>query len=60
MIFRLQLKDEEYRLSPLELNDFVQEITDTEEESVLGEQEKVLFKNAIEFRSVKIRECMVP
>lgn len=60
LIFRLQLKDERYSLSPLELNDFVQEITNTEEESVLGEQEKVLFKNAIEFRNVKIRECMVP
>lgn len=60
LLFRLQLKDEEYSLSPIELNDFVQEITDTEEERVLGEQEKVLFKNAIEFRNVKIRECMVP
>lgn len=60
LLFRLVLKDEEYSLSPIELNDFVQEITDTEEESVLGEQEKVLFKNAIEFRNVKIRECMVP
>jgi CBS domain containing-hemolysin-like protein len=60
LLFRLQLKDEENNLSPLELNDFVQEITDTEEESVLGEQEKVLFKNAIEFRNVKIRECLVP
>ncbi len=59
-LFNLQFKDEEYTLSPIELNDFVQEITNTEEESVLGEQEKVLFKNAIEFRNIKIRECMVP
>jgi CBS domain containing-hemolysin-like protein len=59
-LFKLQYKDEEYTLSPIELNDFVQEITDTEEEGVLGEQEKVLFKNAIEFRNIKIRECMVP
>ncbi|MDA3907136.1 MAG: hemolysin family protein [Bacteroidales bacterium] len=60
LIFNLQLKDEEYIISPIELNDFVQEITETEDDSVVGEQEKVLFKNAIEFRSVKIRECMVP
>ena len=60
LLFHLQLKDEEYSLSPLELNDFVQEITHSEDDSVLGKQEKVLFKNAIEFRSVKIRECMVP
>jgi len=60
LLFRLQLKDEEYSLSPVELNAFVQEITGTEEERVLGEQEKVLFRNAIEFRNVKIRECMVP
>lgn len=60
LIFRLQLKDEEYNLSPIELNEFIQEITAIEDVSVLGEQEKVLFKNAIEFRNVKIRECMVP
>jgi len=59
-IFRLKLKEEEYSLSPIELNDFVQDIRATEDESVLGEQEKALFKNAIEFRNVKIRECMVP
>lgn len=59
-IFNQELKEEEYNLSPIELNDFVQEITNQKEESILGEQEKVLFKNAIEFRSIKIRECMVP
>lgn len=60
LIFRLKLKDEEYSLSPVELNDFVQEITHTEDESFIGIQEKMLFKNAIEFRNIKIRECMVP
>lgn len=60
LIFRLKLKDEEYSLSPIELNDFVQEITHTEDESFIGIQEKMLFKNAIEFRNIKIRECMVP
>jgi len=60
LVFRFKLKDEEYSLSPIELNDFVQELTDKQEDSFLGEQEKTLFKNAIEFRSVKIRECMVP
>lgn len=60
LLFRLHLKDEEYSLSPIELNDFVQEMTDKETESVLGEQEKALFKNAIDFRRIKIRECMVP
>jgi len=59
-LFKQELKDEEYNLSPIELNDFIQEITSKKEESGLGEQEKVLFKNAIELRSVKIRECMVP
>ncbi|MBN1651988.1 MAG: HlyC/CorC family transporter [Bacteroidales bacterium] len=59
-LFNQELKEEEYNLSPIELNDFVQEIVNKKEESILGEQEKVLFKNAIEFRSIKIRECMVP
>lgn len=60
LFFKFRLKDEEYILSPIELNDFVQELTHSEEESVLGEQEKMLFKNAIEFRNVKIRECTIP
>lgn len=59
-LFNQELKEEEYNLSPIELNDFVQEIVNRKEENILGEQEKVLFKNAIEFRSIKIRECMVP
>jgi len=60
LFFRFKLKDEEYILSPIELNDFVQEITHSEDESFIGVQEKMLFKNAIEFRNIKIRECMVP
>ncbi len=60
ILFKLKFKDEEYILSPIELNDFVQEITATEDQSFIGKQEKALFKNAIEFRKVKIRECMVP
>lgn len=60
VFFNFRLKDEEYNLSPIELNDFVQELTHSEDEGVLGVQEKMLFKNAIEFRNVKIRECMIP
>ncbi len=60
IFFHLRIKDEEISLSPMELNDFIQEISDNKEERGIGEQEKVFFKNAIEFRSIKIRECMVP
>ncbi len=58
--FGLKLKEEDEQFSPVELNELVQEINEDEESLSIGEQEKEIFKNAIDFRTVKIRECMIP
>lgn len=58
--FGLKLKEEDEQFSPIELNELVQDINEDEESLSIGEQEKEIFKNAIDFRTVKIRECMIP
>lgn len=58
--FGLNLKEEDEQFSPVELNELVQDINEDEESLSIGEQEKEIFKNAIDFRTVKIRECMIP
>lgn len=59
--FGLKIQDESSKLSSLELKDFVADIDEKDEESVLiGEEEKEIFKNVIDFKSIKIRECLIP
>jgi len=59
--FGLKIQDESSKLSSLELKDFVSDIDEKDEESVnIGEEEKEIFKNVIDFKSIKIRECLIP
>jgi len=59
-LFGLKIKEESDQFSAVELKELVQEINDDDESVSIGESEKEIFKNAIDFRSVKIRECMIP
>lgn len=59
-LFGLKIKEESDAFTPVELKELVQELNDDEESVSIGESEKEIFKNAIDFRSVKIRECMIP
>lgn len=60
VFFGLKMKEESDQVSAVELKELVQEINEDEESISIGESEKEIFKNAIDFRSVKIRECMIP
>lgn len=60
-VFGLKIQDESSKLSSVELKDFVDEIDEKDEESVIiGEEEKEIFRNVIDFKSIKIRECLIP
>ena len=59
-ILRQKVDSEEYKFSTVDLNDFIAEYADTQEADEDMQQEIQLFQNVIEFRSVKLRECMGP
>jgi CBS domain containing-hemolysin-like protein len=59
-VLRLKVDREEYKFSTVDLNDFIAEYADTEEADEDMQQEIQLFQNVMEFRSVKLRECMGP
>ena len=59
-MLRLKVDSEEYKFSTVDLNDFIAEYADTPEADEDMQQEIQLFQNVMEFRSVKLRECMGP
>ena len=59
-ILRLKVDREEYKFSTVDLNDYIAEYADPEEADEDMQQEIQLFQNVMEFRSVKLRECMGP
>lgn len=59
-IFRMKITPEDYKLSPVDLNDYLKEYADPNEENEDIQQGIELFQNAIDFQSVKLRECMQP
>ena len=59
-VLHLKVDREEYKFSTVDLNDFIAEYAGTEEADEDMQQEIQLFQNVMEFRSVKLRECMAP
>lgn len=59
-VLRLKIDSEEYKFSTVDLNDYIAEYADPEEADQDMQQEIQLFQNVMEFRSVKLRECMGP
>ena len=59
-ILRLKVDRETYKFSTVDLNDYITEYADAEEADEDMQQEIQLFQNVMEFRSVKLRECMGP
>lgn len=59
-IFRMELSHDDYHFSTIDLNDYLREYGSHEEHDESNNHDIQLFQNAIEFRHVKLRECMVP
>ena len=59
-VLRLKVDRQEYQFSTVDLNDYIAEYADPEEADEDMQQEIQLFQNVMEFRSVKLRECMGP
>ena len=59
-IFRLKFSNQNYTFSPTDLDHYLKEFgIDKKEESDV-QQEIQMLQNAIDFRKVRLRECMVP
>ena len=59
-LLHLKVDQEEYQFSTVDLSDYIAEYADNEEADEDMQQEIQLFQNVMEFRSVKLRECMGP
>jgi putative hemolysin len=59
-VFRTRHTNSEYRLSSLDLNEYLKDYAQQEESQHDVQHDIQLFQNAIEFRYVKLRDCMVP
>lgn len=59
-IFGIKMKPEDYKLTPVDLNDYLKEYAVTNENNEDFQQGIELFQNAIDFPTVKLRECMQP
>ncbi|RLD62370.1 MAG: hemolysin [Bacteroidetes bacterium] len=59
-IFRIKLNTQEYSFSPVDLDNYLKEFSPVNDDKNEPPQEIQMFQNAIDFRSIKLRECMVP
>lgn len=59
-VFRIQLTAGNYNFSMIDLEEYVKEYNPSSEQPEEIEQEIQMIQNAIEFKHVKLRECMVP
>lgn len=59
-ILRLNLAHTDYKFSSIDLNEYLQDYTPDEDNEEEMNADIQLFQNAIDFRHVKLRDCMVP
>jgi CBS domain containing-hemolysin-like protein len=59
-IFRLKISSEGYSFSAIDLNEYVQDLNAGEDTGQTINQEIQMIQNAMGFKHVKLRDCMVP
>jgi CBS domain containing-hemolysin-like protein len=59
-VFRISLSEESYQFSAIDLEEYVKEYAPGEEEEAEVNQEMQMIQNAIEFKNIKLRDCLVP
>jgi CBS domain containing-hemolysin-like protein len=58
--FRIEMGRRELSFGPPDLDNYLREFAATTKKENEVEQEIQIFQNALEFRNVKVRECMIP
>lgn len=59
-VLRVNISHEDYKLNVVDLNDYIKEYSNPDDDDEDVQQGIELFQNAIDFHNVKLRECMVP
>lgn len=59
-IFRLKYEEEEIEFGKKDLDLYIQEVLSVNENPVVREIDAEMFSNALEFNTIRARECMVP
>ena len=60
VFFGMKVDQQKYQISTVDFDDYITEYADPKEADEDIQQEIQLFQNAMDFRSVKLRECMGP
>lgn len=60
VFFKVELEEDETVFGKVDLDQYIRQYTDKVEKTEDIEHEIQIFKNALDFSSVKVRECMVP
>jgi len=59
-VLGIHFNQERYVFSPIDLDEYIRDSVTGKYETSEEEQEIQMFQNAIDFRTAKVRECMVP
>jgi putative hemolysin len=59
-VFGIKFNRQGYVFSPIDLDEYIRESSQEKNDESDEEQEIQMFQNAIDFRTAKVRECMVP